>query len=355
MAFTTPSLTFTRHRAGLRGLPPSHSTHRVGCPMRSPSSTWLLLQSSPPALGPESLLSWDSSACAPPPMCRSDVHSQMSSPTSFGQTMPTVRSRSARVVSHHLDGLLHPAVAGLLHPATGQRFIAFHLTLDQASSEDSTCALRVLPAMQLHTPRRIPPVDSRTASPRPLPSCRYHTLLALLRSSHDPDRSFGPPRWHRLQTSRFDRQPSGSSARARIEPKSSSRLLPDADPRHLDSGSATATAEAAPPEEPGDTSSTSAARAPSAVSRTALEPVEGATEHAHGEPPGHCPMSTRPCDRPSEESLPRNRDHRAPRPPERSLGCRATEVTPQRHRPRPPGWTPRRPSPARVDGTYEEP
>jgi hypothetical protein len=34
-------------------------------------------------------------------------------------------SRSALVVSHHLDGFLHIEVTGLLHPATGQGFATF--------------------------------------------------------------------------------------------------------------------------------------------------------------------------------------------------------------------------------------
>jgi len=274
----------------------------------------------------------------------------MPSPTSFGQTMPTVRSRSALVVSHHLDGLLHPAVAGLLRPATGQRFIAFHAALDQDSSEDSTCARCALPATQLHTPRRIPLVDSRTASPRPLPSCRYHTLLAPLCSSLVPDRSFGPPRWHRLQTSWFDRQSSDSSARARFEPRSSSRLLHDADPRHPDSGSVAPTARAVRAGRPG---------VPPLPPRLALlSPSRGRL----GSPSkirlntltaSHRALAR--CRRVQAIVLPGNGDHRAPRPRERSSRCRVTEVTPQRRRPHPPKWTPRRPSPARVDGTCKEP
>mgnify|MGYP003701814873 CR=1 FL=1 len=43
----------------------------------------------------------------------------------FGPTLPGADSRSALVVSHHLDGLLRVKVTGLLHPATGQRFAAF--------------------------------------------------------------------------------------------------------------------------------------------------------------------------------------------------------------------------------------
>jgi hypothetical protein len=42
--------------------------------------------------------------------------------------------------------LLHPTVAGLLHPATGQRFIAFHASRDQIPSEDD-------PELRRHSPR----------------------------------------------------------------------------------------------------------------------------------------------------------------------------------------------------------
>jgi hypothetical protein len=86
--------------------------------------------------GSVTLLSWDSSACASPPTCRSDVHSQEPLPAPFGQVLPHTRSRSAFAVSHRPDGLLHPTVAGLLHPATGQRFIAFPAPPRPAQSED---------------------------------------------------------------------------------------------------------------------------------------------------------------------------------------------------------------------------
>jgi len=51
------------------------------------------------------------------------------------------------------------------------------------------CATRAFPAMRLHTPRRIPLVSSRTASPRPLPSCRPHPLHALPRPPRATTRS----------------------------------------------------------------------------------------------------------------------------------------------------------------------
>jgi hypothetical protein len=58
------------------------------------------------------------------------------------------------------------------------------LRRDASPVRRRACTPRAFPAMRLHTPRRIPLVGSRTASPRPLPSCR-------LRSSHSSPR---PPR-----------------------------------------------------------------------------------------------------------------------------------------------------------------
>jgi len=45
----------------------------------------------------------------------------------FGPTSPGAGSRSVLVVSHHHNGLLRAEVTGLLHPATGQGFAAFHV------------------------------------------------------------------------------------------------------------------------------------------------------------------------------------------------------------------------------------
>jgi hypothetical protein len=182
VAFPAPSLAFTRHRAGLRGIPSSPSTHRAGFVQ----CDCLLGLSSPSELSPRAgsvtLLSWDSSACASPPTCRSDVHSRKPLPTPFGQVLPGTRSRSASAVSHRLDGLLHPTVAGLFRPATGQRFTAFPAWRD-CSRPKTEASHAAFPAMRHHTPRRIPLVSSRTASPRPLPSCRLHTFHASPRSS----------------------------------------------------------------------------------------------------------------------------------------------------------------------------
>lgn len=66
-------------------------------------------------------LSWPCPLVAPPPVLSRCVHSRHTpanrhAPSGRGFHPPT--SRSARVVSHHLDGLLRNEPAGLLHPAT---------------------------------------------------------------------------------------------------------------------------------------------------------------------------------------------------------------------------------------------
>jgi hypothetical protein len=73
------------------------------------------------------------------------------------------------VVLHHLDGLLRAPDAGLLHPAAGhgvRRVSRF------AARSASTVGWAPDSRDAVHTPRRIPLVGSRTASPRPLPPCR---------------------------------------------------------------------------------------------------------------------------------------------------------------------------------------
>jgi hypothetical protein len=91
---------------------------------------------------------------------------------SFGSTVPAAESRSASVVSHHHDGLLRTEVTGLLHPATGQGFAAFHASQPQ-SSPRATLDTVGSSRDAVHTLRRLSLASSRTASLRPLPSCRY--------------------------------------------------------------------------------------------------------------------------------------------------------------------------------------
>jgi hypothetical protein len=126
-------------------------------------------------------------------------------PTPIGQALPRARSRSAFAVSHRLDGLLHPTVAGLLHPATGQRFIAFHASRDQIPSEDD-------PELRRHSPRcGFTPLEgspSSAAVPRHRGRC---PPVVSARSTLRRNAPFPPPEVHR----RGGFSPSGVSGGSR--------------------------------------------------------------------------------------------------------------------------------------------
>jgi len=198
----------------------------------------LLRLGSPPELslraGSVTLLSWDSSACASPPTCRSDVHSRKPFPAPFGQALPHARSRSASAVSHRLDGLLHPTVAGLLRPATGQRFTAFPASRDQHAPEDVSeprghsprCGITPFEgspspaAVPRHRGRCPPVVDTR-----PTPRCdRPIPTTGAVPPKRRP--SSGGSGW----------QPSSSSVPRGFEPKSSSLWSALLEPTHPGSG-----------------------------------------------------------------------------------------------------------------------
>lgn len=89
----------------------------------------------------------------------------------------TPTSCSARVVSHHLGGLLRTRAAGLLRPAAGPEV---HRVSGGRSGTlpKETPARTCLPRDTVDTLRRVPLVSSRAASPRPLPSCRHRCCAA---------------------------------------------------------------------------------------------------------------------------------------------------------------------------------
>jgi hypothetical protein len=78
---------------------------------------------------------------------------------SFGRTAPPARSRSVFVVSHYLDDLLHPGVAGLLHPAAGRMFAAFRGSTPRRS-------LHGTPFRSSRRCSHPPKMSSSTAAPR---------------------------------------------------------------------------------------------------------------------------------------------------------------------------------------------
>jgi hypothetical protein len=73
----------------------------------------------------------------------------------FGPTASPAESRSAFVVSHHHDGLLHVKVTGLLHPATGQGFVAFPASRHQGGPKAALDTVGI-PRDAVHTLRRFP-------------------------------------------------------------------------------------------------------------------------------------------------------------------------------------------------------
>jgi len=89
-------------------------------------------------------------------------------------TNPT--TRSAIVVSHHLDGLLRIAAPGVLQPKPNEVRCVSVTCIPVANHLDARPLSKpALSRNAFHTPRRIPLANSRTASLRPLPSCRFVT------------------------------------------------------------------------------------------------------------------------------------------------------------------------------------
>jgi len=107
------------------------------------------------------------------------VHSRSALPPSFGPTVPPARSRSVLVVSHHLDGLLHCLIPGLVAsrsrpwgPPRFQRRPSFLVMLALTGMGLAGTTWRE-PRDALHTLQRFPLPGSRILSPGPLPSCRW--------------------------------------------------------------------------------------------------------------------------------------------------------------------------------------
>jgi hypothetical protein len=126
-----------------------------------PSAPSLLLQS----VTPPELAVWGRHRCrsslpplmgfASPPRrhLSTRVHSHQTRKSGFGQRLPHRQSRSAPVVSHHLDGFLRERAVSLLRLTAGLRFAAF----------------------PHRSPRRIEPKpDPRT--PRSFPATRFTPL-----------------------------------------------------------------------------------------------------------------------------------------------------------------------------------
>ena len=116
------------------------------------------------------LLSWGSSKIAPPPIKALCVHSQAAE-AALRREDTNLRACSALAVPPGSDGLLRTGLAGLLHPATGHgvRHISGSLLRPHP---------KMLPPLRAfpngaYTLRSFSLRDSRSVSPRPLPSRCY--------------------------------------------------------------------------------------------------------------------------------------------------------------------------------------
>jgi hypothetical protein len=149
---------------------------------------------------------------APPPTCLRCVHSRRR----CRRHRPRVSrpsTRSALVVLHHLDGFLRNGACGLVasrYRSWGSWRFAHPWPPRGRSLRRSTGSVS---RDAVHTPRRIPLVDSRTVSPRPLPSCRYRPgdQPALRSTEVDPHTDRFDPAW-RIAASRRRRRAAGSKA-----------------------------------------------------------------------------------------------------------------------------------------------
>lgn len=131
-------------------------------------------------------------------------------------TQPT---RSALVVSHHFDGLLRAEASSLLHPEAGRGSLRFQVPRPtMADRSRRLVGLGSLPRNAVHTLRRIPPVSSRTASPRPLPSCRSDDYRPPERRSTRTDLKTAPTSRRRNHSP--SAEASGSSLPRRRDPAS---------------------------------------------------------------------------------------------------------------------------------------
>jgi hypothetical protein len=110
----------------------------------------------------------------------------------FGPTPPSADSRSALVVSHHLDGFLRTRVTGLLHPATSQGFAAFPAVRLPVPPESSAVHRVLSPRRVSHpsksSPHQQPYYITAAVAFLPLPSCpaRVPTEIGVLADRHAP-------------------------------------------------------------------------------------------------------------------------------------------------------------------------
>jgi hypothetical protein len=185
--FPTPSSALDRCRSGPRGLPMiagfSRRTgradpHDLGLPFKALVRCWNPSRSGEP--DPDS----SSRGLARfRPSTDSPATSTPGAPKrSFGPAVPCASSRSALVVSHHLDGFLRDRAAGLLRPAAGLGFVAFRAFAAHHRSEPKLGApwnRRAPSPRRGSDPSKGSLANSRSASLRPLPSCRCRAIAGV--------------------------------------------------------------------------------------------------------------------------------------------------------------------------------
>jgi len=93
--------------------------------VQPPSPSPLLQSVSPPRLAPSRWPPLMGFASPPRRRIRARVHSHPILGPGFGRRLPHRQSRSALVVSHHLDGFLRERAVSLLHLTAGKRFATF--------------------------------------------------------------------------------------------------------------------------------------------------------------------------------------------------------------------------------------
>jgi len=254
LAFPAPSVAFRRCRPDLRGIPFTATALQPKSPRIGPHdlvvSSRALTQELESPLGDSSSRGVCSKPVCPPadmPLARPLPGTE----APFGPTELPAESRSAYVVSHHHDGLLHAKVTGLLHPATGQGFAAFRASRAQRHQK-ATQELAATPRDAVHTLRRLSLASSRTASLRPLPSCRYRPppdtpprrgVMWCVPSRPRPrgsDRAGGPPkRAHRPPTRQVRRlHPEGNRRPAPLRGRRAAEARGRSDPVKLRSAEA---------------------------------------------------------------------------------------------------------------------
>jgi len=182
-----------------------------------PSWTWRCLQSACCCTGPiridPPLLEFVLVVCP-----ASDISPARSLPADVSADIRPAAAkqptRSAPVVSHHFDGFLRAEASSLLHPEAGRGSLRFRVPCpSMADRSRRPVGLGSLSRNAVHTLRRIPLASSRTASPRPLPSCR----------------SVGPSPLERRST-RATRRPRQQVAAAMVSPSAEAKGWPLAAP-----------------------------------------------------------------------------------------------------------------------------